>query len=114
MFTVQKVQGFKAANLWSVETNGFARLRLFRGLFIQGEIGQGWDQIPIGFDNVTREWTIETLSQFNRYVGAGYNWGQGMGGVSSEISLMYNITVANDENAYRNPIDYRFAFTWWF
>lgn len=108
-FNSLKQRGYKSINLNSFDLGLFARCRVFRGLFVQGEISNEWYQdidyaTPIKKYNDTRT---------NQRIGAGWNFGQ-PGGTGSEISILYNFKIANDINTYRNPIEYRFGFTWRF
>lgn len=107
-FNSLKQPGSKAINLHSFDVGAFVRCRVFRGLFVQGEISNEWFQ----------DIDYSTLDKFNdnranQRLGAGWNFGE-PGGVGSEISVLYNFKIANDINTYRNPIEYRFGFTWRF
>ncbi|HND89869.1 MAG TPA: hypothetical protein PK971_16170 [Saprospiraceae bacterium] len=111
-FTSQKYQGYKAVNLFDTEAGAFLRIRAYRGLFLQGEISSQWYQYPS--DPQPGSTTLGKVTQQRpaQYIGAGYNFANGMGGPGSEISIFYNIALANDINAYQDPLGYRFAFTW--
>jgi hypothetical protein len=103
-----KQRGFKAINLHSFDVGGFVRCRVFRGLFIQGEVSNQWFQ---NFDpNTGDKFSDERV---NQRLGAGWNFGS-PGGSGSEISLMYNFRIANDINTWQTPMEYRFGFTWKF
>lgn len=110
-FTSQKVQGFKAVNLFNTEAGLFLRARVFRGFFLQGEVANQWIQEPFELrpDRTISKITFQRGAQ---YIGAGYNFANGEGGAGSEIGIFYNFAIANDVNAYQAPWDYRFAFTW--
>ncbi|HAD14863.1 MAG TPA: hypothetical protein DCF33_20740 [Saprospirales bacterium] len=103
-----KQRGFKAINLHSFDVGGFVRCRVFRGLFVQGEVSNQWFQ---NFDpNTGDKFSDERV---NQRLGAGWNFGS-PGGSGSEISLMYNFRIANDINTWQTPMEYRFGFTWKF
>jgi hypothetical protein len=102
-----KEAGFRATSLFNVDAGGFVRCRVFRGLFLQGELSNEWYQEPLGGGERI------SLQRFNQRIGAGWNFGQ-PGGVGSEIGVFYNFAIANDIDTYQNPIDYRFGFTWKF
>ncbi|MFN0214798.1 MAG: hypothetical protein ACKVT2_11125 [Saprospiraceae bacterium] len=107
-FNSLKQRGFKSINLNSFDVGAFVRCRVFRGLFFQGELSNEWYQdIDYG--------TLDTYNdnRVNQRIGAGWNFGE-PGGTGSEISVLYNFKIANDLNTYRNPIEYRFGFTWRF
>lgn len=106
-FTSYKQSGFKSVGLTSVDVGGFVRCRVFRGLFLQGEVSNKWFQDI----NIYREKISD--QRVNQRLGAGWNFGE-PGGAGSEISVLYNFRLANDINAWENPIEYRFGFTWRF
>lgn len=108
-YTSQKVQGLKAFNLVDTEIGAFLRIHAFRGFFLQGEIGQGWDQ-ELYLDN-TGDIVKDTEVALNPYFGLGYNFSRGQGGPGQEIALMYNFRIANDVFTSQQPIQYRLAFT---
>lgn len=107
-FNSLKQRGFKSIGLHSFDVGGFVRCRVFRGLFLQGEVSNEWYQ---DFSDFSNEKFNDT--RVNQRIGAGWNFGQ-PGGTGSEISVLYNFKIANDINTYRNPIEYRFGFTWKF
>lgn len=109
MFASVKNPGFKAVGLFDVDAGLFLRLRVFRGLFIQGEVTNEWYQEPLFYTNGTTEKVSNT--RFNPRVGLGWNWSEGRG-AGSEIGIFYNFAIADDINTYQNPLDYRFGFTW--
>lgn len=114
-FTSQKFPGYKSTGMVDTELGAFARLHAFRGFFIQGEMGYGWDQEIDEFGDFTgTKLPKKTTSALNPYVGIGYNFGQGLGGPGQEISLMYNFRIANDINTNDQPVQYRIAFTFGF
>lgn len=111
-FTSQRVPGYKAFNLFDTELTAFIRIRPYRGFFIQGEIGPGWDQ-GLYYDvngNIIRD----TERRTNQYVGIGYNFSNGQGGIGQEIAAFYNFAIANDIYSQEQPLSYRLAFTWRF
>ncbi len=112
-FTSQKIQGYKAINLFNTEAGVFVRARVFKGFFLQGEVGNQWVQEPYELlpNNTISKITIQRFAQ---YIGAGYNFSNGEGGPGSEIGIFHNFAIANDINAYQSPWDYRFAFTFRF
>lgn len=109
LFTSIKVPGYKAVGLFDVDAGIFARVKVFRGLFIQGEATNEWYQEPIFYSDFTTD--KDPRSRLNTRLGAGWNFGSGQGG-GSEIGIFYNFTVANDLDTYQNPLEYRFGFTW--
>jgi hypothetical protein len=111
-FSSYKLPGYKPINLFNFEAGGFIRAHVYEGFFLQGEISNEWIQEP--GEAVGTKITKDTRSRFNQYLGAGYNFGRGQGGFGSEISIHYNFTVGRDINAYENPLNYRFGFTWRF
>ena len=111
-YTAQKVPGYKAFNLLDSELGAFLRVHVFRGFFLQGEVAQGWDQNLYYNDRGVIE--KQTTTRLNQYVGAGYSFGQGRGGFSQEVALMYNFTIANDIYTNQSPLEYRLAFTYGF
>ena len=107
-FTSLKQRGVRSEVLNSFDLGAFVRCRVFRGLFVQGELSNQWFQ---DFDNFTGDKFND--DRVNQRVGAGWNFGE-PGGAGSEISILYNFRLANDINAWQNPMDYRFGFTWKF
>ena len=103
-----KQRGYKSINLNSFDVGGFVRCRVFNGLFFQAEVSNEWYQ-DINYG------TLEKYNDLrvNQRLGAGWNFGE-PGGAGSEITVLYNIKAANDLESYRNPIEYRFGFTWKF
>lgn len=112
-YTSLKYPGYKALSLVDTEIGAFLRFRAFRGFFLQGEVSNTWSQQPGEFqsNNTLSKYSIQ---RFNQYLGAGYNFGNGEGGVGSEIGVFYNFAIASDINSYQNPLDFRFGFTWLF
>ncbi len=107
-FTSLKQRGYKSLALNSFDAGLFVRYRVFRGLFLQGELSNQWYQ---DLDNFTGEKYND--QRVNQRLGGGWNFGE-PGGGGSEISILYNFNIANDINTYLNPIEYRFGFTWKF
>lgn len=111
-FTSQKYPGAKAVGLFDLEAGAFLRCKVYKGFFLQGELSNSWEQEP--YEQIGNRITKRTYQRFNQYLGAGYNFGNGAGGPGSEISIHYNFAVANDLNAYQQPLDYRFTLTYGF
>jgi len=113
IYSSLKYPGYKALGLTDTEVGAFVRARVFRGFFVQAEIANQWTQEP---DNdrapVNNRIFKESFQRINQYLGAGYNFGNGEGGVGSEIGIYYNLAVANDINGYANPLGFRLGFTW--
>lgn len=109
MFASVKNPGFKAVGLFDVDAGLFMRVRVFRGLFIQGEVTNEWFQEPVFYVNGTTDKVSST--RVNPRLGLGWNWSEGRG-AGSEIGIFYNFAIANDLETYQNPLDYRFGFTW--
>lgn len=112
-YTSQKYTGLRTFNLFDVELSLFARVRVFRGFFIQGEIGTLSDQYLYSFGG-SRDIEKGTRTRPSQYIGAGYNFSNGAGGFGQEIAIMYDFYVGNDINAFENPWQYRLAFTYGF
>ncbi|MBC7776366.1 MAG: hypothetical protein H7246_13105 [Phycisphaerae bacterium] len=107
-FASLKEPNAKAVGLHSVDVGVFVRCRVFQGLFVQGELSNKWFQgkyvgIPEKFND----------QRVNQRFGAGWNFGE-PGGTGTEISVLYNFRLAQDIEAYENPIEYRFGLTWKF
>lgn len=111
LYTSQKYTGIKTFNLFDLELAMFARVRIFKGLFFQGELGMVSDQYPYvdntGYQKGTRTRPAQNL-------GLGYNFSNGEGGMGQEIAIMYDIYIGNDINSYEQPWQYRIAFTYGF
>lgn len=105
-FQTYKEVGSRAINLFDTGLSGFARCKVFRGLFVQGELGQEWNQVGIGGG------VKETTSRPAQVIGAG--WNNGGGGFSSEFGAFYNFAIANDINTGQSPLEIRFGFTYKF
>ncbi|TNE60761.1 MAG: hypothetical protein EP344_06710 [Bacteroidetes bacterium] len=112
LYTSQKYPGVQTFNLFDVELSLFARVRVFRGLFIQGELGTLSDQY-VYQDNLG-QLGKDTRTRPAQYLGIGYNFSNGAGGVGQEIAVMYDFYVGNDINSYEQPWQYRLAFTYGF
>ncbi|MBK6931209.1 MAG: hypothetical protein IPH12_10160 [Saprospirales bacterium] len=110
-YTSQKYTGIQTFNLFDVELSLFARVKVYKGLFLQGEIGTISDQY-VYEDNTGLGKGSRTRPA--QYVGLGYNFSNGAGGIGQEIAVMYDFYVGNDINAYENPWQYRIAFTYGF
>ena len=104
-FTSFKVPGAPALNLVDVEFGAFLRIRAIKGLFIQGELSNEWEQEQDPFLPLEKI----KYSRFNQYVGGGWNFG---GKASQEIGIYYNFAIANDLNTTEAPLQYRFMFTY--
>lgn len=111
-FASQKFQGYKAINTVDLALSLFARVRVFKGLFIQGEIGTVSDQYI--FQNGQGQLEKGTQTRPAQYVGLGYNFSNGEGGFGQEIAIMYDFYVAGDQYAIDTPFQYRFAITFGF
>lgn len=113
-FTSFKQQGFQVLNLFNTEVGTFIRGRVFRGLFIQGELANEWVQEPADYLSGPNTIAKYKYQRFNQYLGGGYNFGGGTGGFGSEIGVFYNFGIADDLFAFQSPWDYRFSFTYRF
>lgn len=109
-YTSIKQSGSKALNLLDTEAGLFLRAKVFRGFFLQGEVSHQWGN-DVGF-LPNGDLGKKKNEYDNQYLGAGYNFGDGQFG--SEISVFYNLALANDINSYRSPFDYRITFTYKF
>ncbi|MFN0014992.1 MAG: hypothetical protein ACKVU2_10625 [Saprospiraceae bacterium] len=112
LFTSQKYRGFNSFSLFDLELGLFARIRVYQGFFVQGEVAYISDQYIFQ----TQSFVLEkaTRSRSAEYLGIGYNFANGQGGWGQEIAIMYDFFIANDINAYENPWQYRFVFTYGF
>lgn len=110
--TSVKIQGYKPVNLFNTEIGAFLRAHVYEGFFLQGEISREFYQDLGGATG--NEFTKVTFSRTNQYLGAGYNFGRGQGGIGTELSIMYNIPVGRDVNTSESPFSYRFGLTWRF
>ncbi len=108
-FSSEKYVGYKAFNLFDSELSAFVRVRAFKGLFFQGELGTISDQYITG-DNLGQP-IKATRTRPSQYLGIGYNFSHGEGGAGTEISLMYDFFVADDVYSVDSPLQYRLAFT---
>ena len=99
-----KRSGYKAESFFDVDAGAFVRMKVFRGLFVQGELSNNWYVEPDQYGATIKR------QRFNQRLGAGWNFGDGDGG--SEIGIFYNFAVANDITSSENPLGYRFGFTW--
>lgn len=113
-FSSYKQQGYEVLNLFNTEVGAFLRGRLFRGLFIQGELANEWVQEPADYLSAPNTIAKYKYTRFNQYLGGGYNFGNGTGAFGSEIGVFYNFGIADDIYTNENPWDYRFVFTWRF
>jgi len=110
-YTSVKYQGLGTYNLFDVELSLFARVKIFKGLFVQGELGTVTDQyLYEDFNGIGKGKRTRPA----QYVGLGYNFSNGEGGFGQEISIMYDFYVGQDINAVENPWQYRFGITWGF
>ncbi len=110
-YTYQKIQGVRAFNLFDTEVAVFARLHVFQGFFLHGEIGTRSDQYietnGIDFTKTSRTRPLQVA-------GIGYNFSGGRGGFGQEIAILYDFFIGNDINSFENPWQYRFAITYGF
>jgi len=106
-----KYSGFKNLNLFDTEAGAFLRGKVWRGIFLQGDLSNSWTQVP---GEALPDRTISKISyqRFNQWIGGGWNTGNGQ--VGSEISYHYNLAVASDINAIEQPWELRFMITWRF
>jgi hypothetical protein len=97
--------------LVNTEAGIFLRARVFKGLFLQGDLMNEWIQTtPDGYNKFKYQ-------RFGQLLGLGYNFGNGEGGPGYEIALHYNFAVDKDQNASltgEQALKIRFAFTYKF
>jgi hypothetical protein len=110
-YTSAKYVGFKSLNLFDTELGGFLRAKVWRGLFLQGDLSNSWTQVP-GNPQTNNTISKYSYQRFNQWVGAG--WNSGAGQVGTELSYHYNFAVANDLFAFEAPWEFRFMITWKF
>jgi hypothetical protein len=97
-------------NLSDVEAGGFLRAKVYRAIFLQGEISNQWIRFP---EIVPTPGGVDlgssTTQRANYYLGAGYN--PGVGGFSTDIMLLFNLTLLNDPSrGFFNEPPYQFRF----
>jgi hypothetical protein len=107
LLSTYKFPGSRSKAYFEYETGIFLRGRVFRGFFLQGEVGNEWRELP---DLSTFPIQKVIVERLNKYLGAGYNWGNGRFG--TEVSLFYNFTIGEDIFSNEQPIEYRFGFTY--
>lgn len=112
MYTYQKYTGLGSFNLFDLEMGMFARLRVYQGFFIQGEVGFISDQYI--FQDQSFNLNKATRTRSAEYLGVGYNFANGQGGWGQEIAIMYDFFIGNDINSFENPWQYRLVFTYGF
>lgn len=112
-FTSFKVTGYRAANLFDVEAGGFLRLKVFRGLFLQGELSNEWLQVPT-YPTDPGSTRLDKISyqRSNQRIGAGWNSSAGRGGWGTDIGIFYNFARQNDLLSDVSPLEYRFGITY--
>ncbi|MCC6463142.1 MAG: hypothetical protein IT260_21920 [Saprospiraceae bacterium] len=111
-FTSEKYAGYKAFNMVDLELSLFARVRVFKGLFVQGELGTVSDQYLTGNSQGQPVKTRQTRPA--QYLGLGYNFANGEGGFGQEIAVLYDFYVADDVYTTQTPFQFRVAFTYGF
>lgn len=103
-------------NLTDYTAGLFTRYKVFKNFFAHAEADYYSAQIPGSKDDPGK--IIQDVNgkvfkyrdnRMNYYAGAGYNSG---GVVGYEIMALYNFTVASDKNDLRNPLEFRFGFTY--
>ncbi len=106
-----KYVGYKNLNLFNVELGGFLRAKVWRSIFLQGDLSNTWKEQP-GEPTSNNTISKYKTQRFNQWVGGGWNGGNGK--IGTEISYHYNIAIANDLDAYEAPWEFRFMITWKF
>lgn len=104
--------GLSRANLLDFEYGMFTRAKIYNAIYVQGELGRRSTANPI-FGNVGSDGKVPIIrtTRTDYLVGAGY--AQGAGGWGSDITVLYNIAVANDiTNLYESPLVIRFGLTY--
>ncbi len=112
LYSSIKIQNVANLNLFDTEAGAFTRVKVFRGLFLQGEITNQWIQEP--GDIINNRFTKFTYTRFNQYAGIGWNTGGGPGSFGSEVGAYYNFGLANDIASSQSPWQIRFGFTYGF
>jgi hypothetical protein len=112
LYSAVKIQNVRNLNLFDTEAGGFARIKIFRGLFAQGEVANQWIQEP--GDIINNRFTKFTYTRFNQYAGIGWNTGGGPGSFGSEVGAYYNFAIANDIATSQSPWQIRFGLTYGF
>lgn len=104
-----------STNIFSFYTGVFARAKIFRGIFAQGEYGVTFGKLPYldGFGRLVvdnnNKVVKDQVTQESGLVGLGYNSG---GLFATELVLLYDVLVPED--SYQNPWNFRFGFTYRF
>jgi hypothetical protein len=104
--------GVSRANIIDLEYGLFTRLKVYNAIYLQGEAGKRSIANPL-FGNVGADGKVPKIrtSRTDYLVGGGYS--QSTGGWGSDISVLYNIAVANDvKNVYESPLVIRFGLTY--
>lgn len=86
----------------------FARARIFRGLFAQGEYERSVFHFPTAFDYNLNKYVIEKTSQPYAYLGLG--WSSGFGKWQTQIGI--NRNVLYNDNSIRGLWDFKFGITY--
>jgi hypothetical protein len=104
--------GTSRANLLDLELGVFTRAKVYEGFYLQGELGSRSSQVPY-FGNVGADGKVpkERARRTDYQVGAGYS--QSDGGWGTDMTVLYNIAVANDlNNVSESPLTFRFGLTY--
>ncbi len=104
-----RIRGIRDFNLFDFEIAAFVRLHVYRGFFLHGELGSLTDQY-VEFNG--SDYVRARRTRPAQYAGFGYNFSGGRGGFGQEISVLYDFFIGSDINAFENPWQYRFAFTY--
>lgn len=104
--------GISRANVVDVEYGLFTRVKVYNAIYLQGEAGKRSLANPlfgsVGADNKV---PVQRISRTDYFVGAGY--AQSDGGWGTDLTVLYNIAVANDiNNVYESPLVFRFGLTY--
>jgi hypothetical protein len=105
--------GQSRANIVDFEYGLFTRLKVYNAIYLQGEAGKRSIASPL-FGNVGSDGKVPTIrtTRTDYLVGGGYCQSAD-GGWASDISILYNIAVANDiNNVYESPLVFRFGLTY--
>jgi hypothetical protein len=92
------------------EAGLFVRAKVFGSIYLQGEGDRRSFGGPDGTILPNNRLRIQRSSRTDYLIGGGYS--QGAGGWGSDISVLYNVSVANDVNTFESPLVFRFGLTY--
>jgi hypothetical protein len=104
--------GVSRANLLDFEYGLFTRAKIYNGIYIQGEYGGRSLASPL-FGNVGSDGKVPIIRERRTDYLVGGGFSQSDGGWGTDISILYNIAVAQDlTNLYESPLVFRFGLSY--